>query len=214
MPLTLYFHPLASYCHKALIALYENGTPFTPHLVDLGNAEANAAFKSIWPMGKFPVLADGARIVPESTTIIEHLALHRPGPWAPLPADAAHPADVRALDRFWDLHVHNNMQKVIGDRIRPADKKDPFGVEQALAAVHTALGMAEGQMASRRWAAGEALTLADCAAAPPLFFCDLVVTPLAGSYPNLAAYLERLKTRPSYARVLAEAEPYLGWVPR
>lgn len=213
MALTLYFHPLSSYCHKALIALYENGTPFTPHLVDLGNAEANAAFKAIWPVGKFPVLADGDRIVPESTTIIEYLALHHPGPWTPIPADAEQASEVRALDRFWDLHVHNNMQKIIGDRIRSADKKDPFGVEQALAAVHTALAITEKQMTSRTWAAGDAFTLADCAAAPPLFYCDLVVTPLA-RYPNLAAYLERLKLRPSYARALKEAEPYLSWVPR
>src|SRR6478609_364915 len=105
MSLTLYFHPLSSYCHKVLIALYENGTPFTPHLVDLGNADSNAAFKAVWPMGKFPVLADGARIVPESTTIIEYLALNHPGHWSPLPADDVEAAGVRALDRFWDLHV-------------------------------------------------------------------------------------------------------------
>ena len=214
MSLTLYFHPLSSYCHKVLIALYENGTPFTPHLVDLGNADSNAAFKAVWPMGKFPVLADGARIVPESTTIIEYLALNHRGHWAPLPADDVEAAGVRALDRFWDLHVHNNMQKIIGDRIRPADKKDPFGVEQARAALSTALSIAEKDMATRQWAAGGAFTMADCAAAPPLFYCDLVVTPLAGRYPNLAAYLERLKARPSYGRALAEAEPYLGWVPR
>jgi len=214
MPLTLHFHPLSSYCHKALIALYENDISFTPHLVDLGNAEANAAFKAIWPVGKFPVLADGERIVPESTTIIEYLARHYPGRWAPIPSDADAAFEVRALDRFWDLHVHNNMQKIIGDRIRPAGAKDPFGVEQALAAVHTALDFADKQMAARPWAAGEAFTLADCAAAPPLFYCDLVVTPLKDRTPHLAAYLERLKARPSYARALKEAEPYLDWVPR
>src|SRR3569832_1570308 len=147
MPLTLYFHPLSSYCHKALIALYENGTPFTPHLVDLGNAEANAAFKAVWPIAKFPVLADGARIVPESTTIIEYLALRHPGPWTPVPADADHAFEVRALDRFYDLHVHTNMQKIIGDRIRPADSKDPYGVAQARgaqAAAHTNAEAAQG----------------------------------------------------------------------
>src|SRR3569833_2126877 len=204
MPLTLYFHPLSSYCHKALIALYENGTPFTPHLVDLGNAEANAAFKAVWPMGKFPVLADGARIIPESTTIIEYLALHHPGPSKLIPADADAAFEVRALARFYDLHVHDNMQRIIGDRIRPADKKDPFGVEQALAALHTALGVAEAQMAKRNWAAGDAFTLADCAAAPPLFYCDLAITPHTNHKPNLAAYLGRLKERPSYARALKE----------
>jgi len=214
MALTLYFHPLSSYCHKALIALYENGTPFTPHLVDLGNAEANAAFKAVWPIGKFPVLADGARIVPESTTIIEYLALRHPGPWTPVPADAEQAFEVRALDRFYDLHVHTNMQKIIGDRIRHADSKDPYGVAQARGALTAALAIAEKTMATRQWAAGDAFSLADCAAAPTLFYSDMVIAPLKDTHPNLAAYLGRLKERPSYARALAEAEPYLGWVPR
>lgn len=214
MTLTLYFHPLASYCHKPLIALYENGTAFTPHPVDLGNAEAKAAFKAIWSIGKFPVLADGERIVPESTPIIEYLARHHPGAARLIPDDGEAAFAVRALDRFYDLHIHTNMQKIIGDRIRPADKKDSYGVEEALAALNIALGLAERQMAARTWAAGEDFTLADCAAAPPLFYCDLAVTPLSGRYSNLAAYLARLKARPSYARVLKEAEPYLHWVPR
>jgi len=212
MALTLYMHPLSSYCHKALIALYENATPFTPHPVDLGNAEQAATFKAIWPIGKFPVLADGERIVPESTGIIEYLAVRHPGPVDLIPAAIA--LDVRALDRFWDLHVHSHMQKIIGDRIRPADGKDPYGVAQARAALETALGLAERQMASRPWAAGDAFTMADCAAAPPLFYCDLAVAPLAPGYPNLAAYLDRLRERPSYARALAEAKPYLDFVPR
>jgi glutathione S-transferase len=212
MPLTLYFHPLSSYCHKVLIALYENGTAFTPRIVNLMDQEDAAAFKRLWPVGKFPVLTDGERVVPESTTIIDYLGQHHPGPTPLIPADAA--LDVRAIDRFYDLHVHNHMQKIIGDRLRPADKKDPLGVEQARAAADTALAVAEQQMASRRWAAGENFTMADCAAAPPLFYFDRAVTPLAPRYPALAAYLERLKARPSYARALAEAEPYLHLVPR
>ena len=214
MSLTLYFHPLSSYCHKALIALYENATPFTPHLVDLGDAEANAAFKAIWPVGKFPVLTDGARVVPESTTIIEYLALHCPGPVKLVPQDADAAVEARARDRFYDLHVHTHMQKIIGDRLRPADKKDPFGVAQAQAALATALAMLETEMATRTWAVGDDFTIADCAAAPPLFYLDGAVTPLAPTYPNLAAYLGRLKRRPSYARALAEAEPYMHLVPR
>ena len=214
MSLTLYFHPLSSYCHKALIALYENATPFTPHLVDLGNAEANAAFKAIWPVGKFPVLTDGARVVPESTTIIEYLAAHHPGPVKLVPENADAALEVRALDRFYDLHVHTHMQKIIGDRIRPADQKDPYGVAQALAAMHTALGLAERQTATRQWAAGDGFTLADCAAAPTLFYIDCAIAPLAGSYPQLGAYLARLKQRPSYARALAEAEPFMHLLPR
>jgi glutathione S-transferase len=212
MALTLHMHPLSSYCHKVLIALYENGTAFTPRIVNLMDQEDAAAFKRLWPVGKFPVLTDGERVVPESTTIIDYLGQHHPGPTPLIPADAA--LDVRAIDRFYDLHVHNHMQKIIGDRLRPADKKDPLGVEQARAAADTALAVAEQQMASRRWAAGENFTMADCAAAPPLFYFDRAVTPLAPRYPALAAYLERLKARPSYARALAEAEPYLHLVPR
>lgn len=214
MSLTLYLHPLSSYCHKVLIALYENGTPFTPHLVDLGDKEARAAFKNIWPMGKFPVLKDGERVVPESTVIIDHLARHHPGRVKLIPEAAETAAEVRAIDRFYDLHVHTHMQKIIGDRIRPADKKDPFGVEQARTAMNTALAMVEKDMGARTWAAGDAFSLADCAAAPALFYIDKAIAPLAGPYPHLADYLERLKARPSYARALQEAEPYMHMLPR
>jgi glutathione S-transferase len=212
MALTLYLHPLSSYCHKALIALYETDTPFTPHVVDLGDAGSASAFKTIWPIGKFPVLVDGERVIPESTGIIEYLAARHPGPADLIPPDIA--LDVRALDRFYDLHLHTPMQKIIGDRLRSAETKDALGVEQARAALDTALAIAERQTASRHWAAGEVFTMADCAAAPPLFYIDMVVAPLAARYPNLAAYLGRLRDRPSYARALAEAKPYLDFVPR
>lgn len=216
MSLTLYFHPLSSYCHKALIALYENGTPFTPHLVDLSNPEASAAFKQLWPVGKFPVLRDEAanKTIAESTVIIDYLAQHFPGAVKLIPDQPGAAFAVRALDRFFDLHVHNHMQKIIGDRLRPADKRDAYGVEQARAAMDVALDVAEKDMATRTWAAGDDFTLADCATAPPLFYVDMALSPLAGTYPNLLAYLERMKLRPSYARVLAEAKPFLHWVPR
>lgn len=216
MSLTLHLHPLSSYCQKVLIALYENGTPFTPHLVDLANAEANAAFKKLWPIGKFPVLRDEAadRTIPESTVIIDYLGQHYPGPVKLIPDDAEAALAVRALDRFYDLHVHTHMQKIIGDRLRPADKKDAYGVEQARAAMNVALAIVDKDMATRTWAAGEDFTLADCAAAPALFYIDMVVAPLAPAYPNLAAYLGRLTQRPSYARALEEAQPFMHWVPR
>lgn len=213
MALTLYLHPLSSYCHKALIAFYENGIPFTPQIVDLSNAESAAAFKKIWPVGKFPVLRDGDRVVPESTSIIEYLAQNFPGPVKLVPDAPDAALAVRALDRFYDLHIHNNMQRIIGDRLRPAGKKDAFGVAQLRAALDTALAVAEKDMAGRRWAAGDDFTLADCAAAPALFYADRVIAPLAPAYPNLAAYLGRLKQRPSYARALAEAAPYFHLVP-
>ena len=216
MSLTLYLHPLSSFCHKALIAFYENDIPFTPHIVDLGNAESVAAFKKIWPVGKFPVLHDAARdrLVPESTSIIEYLTLHYPGRIKLVPDDTELAAAVREADRFYDLSVHVPMQKVITDRLRPAGKNDTFGVEQARELLHTALDIAERKMALRPWATGDQFTMADCAAAPTLFYTDMAIAPLAGAYPHLAAYLGRLKDRPSYARVLKEAEPYLHWVPR
>jgi glutathione S-transferase len=215
MSLMLFYHPLSSYCHKVLIALYENGTPFTPKLVELHKPESRAAFTAIWPVGKFPVLRDetNGRVVPESTTIIEYLGLHQAGAAKLIPSAAEAALEVRALDRFFDLHVHTHMQRIIGERLRPEGSKDPLGLTQAHAALDVALGLAEKNISGRIWAAGEDFTMADCAAAPTLFYIDMAVTSLA-SYPNLVGYLGRLKRRPSYARVLAEAEPYMHLVPR
>jgi glutathione S-transferase len=214
MSLTLYLHPLSSFCHKALIALYENDTPFTPHNVDLSNAEQSAAFKAIWPIGKFPVLKDGATVVPETTSIIEYLARHFPGHSKLIPDDVEAAREVRAQDRFYDLNVHLMMQKIIGDRMRPEGGKDTYGVTYAREKLQTALAIVDKDMANKTWAAGESFTMADCAAAPTLFYTNMVVMPLAGEYPNAAAYLDRLTKRPSYARALEEAKPYLHMVPR
>jgi glutathione S-transferase len=216
MSLTLYLHPLSSFCHKALIALYENGTPFTPHSVDLSNAEETAAFKAVWPVGKFPVLRDDAagRTIPESNSIIEYLALHFPGNSKLIPDNAEAAFEVRAQDRFFDLNIHLMMQKIIGDRIRPEASKDPYGVAYARDKLRTALTIVDNDMATRTWAAGDSFSMADCAAAPTLFYTDMVVMPLAPDFPNAAAYLDRLTKRPSYARALKEAEPYLHMVPR
>lgn len=216
MALTLYLHPLSSYCHKALIALYENDTPFTPHVVDLGDAASSAAFKKVWPVGKFPVLRDNAagKTIPESTSIIEYLAQKYPGPVKLVPEDPQVALEVRALDRFYDLHVHFHTQKIITDRIRPAGQNDTFGVEQSRGIARAALALADTDMSDRTWAAGEDFSMADCAAGPPLFYYDYAVEPLAGRYDNLAAYLGRMKQRPSYARALKEAEPFLQYVPK
>ena len=215
MALTLYFHPLSSFCHKALIALYENGTPFTPQKVDLMDEKESTAFKKLWPVGKFPVLRDdkNKKTIPESTTIIEYLAQCYPGPVELVPKDAGQALTVRAQDRFYDLNVHLLTQKVITDRIRPAGQNDKFGVDHARGLLHTALGIIDKDMARKTWAAGEAFTMADCAAAPTLFYYNRAVEPLAGSFDNVAAYLDRLVKRPSYARALKEAEPFLKYVP-
>ena len=215
MSLTLHFHPLASYCHKALIALYENDVAFTPNLVDLSKDTERAALLALWPIGKFPVLCDAARslTVPESTVIIEYLDRYYPGPTRFIPADFDAAWQTRLRDRFYDLHVHEPMQKIVGDRIRPAGRKDPHGVEEAKARLRTAYGMIEQQMATQTWAMGEAFGLADCAAAPALFYANEVL-PFGEAHGKLAAYLGRLKARPSYARVLKEAEPYFAMFPR
>src|SRR5262245_12098662 len=194
MSLTLYYHPLASFCWKALIALYENGTPFTPHLVDLGDPEAAAAFRALWPIRKFPVLVDNdtGSMIPESTTIIEYLEQHYPGRMPLIPADADTARNVRLADRLHDLYLHLPMQKIMTDRLRPAGKNDPHGVEEAKATLLTALGILEKDMAGRTWAAGETFTMADCAACPALYYGNMAV-PFTATHPNIAAYLARLQ---------------------
>lgn len=213
MSLKLYYHPLSSFCQKVLIALYENDTPFEPVLVNLGDEASRAAFLKVWPIGKFPVLRDEARerTVPESSIIIEYLAQHFPGRSTLIPADAELARQMRMRDRFYDLYVNVPMQKIVTDRLRPPGQNDAYGVGQAREALRTACAMTEQEMANKTWAMGESFSMADCAAAPALFYTDRVVG--LGSYPNASAYLNRLKERPSYARALREAEPYFSMIP-
>ncbi len=215
MTLALYQHPLSSFCQKVLIALYENDTPFEGHVVDFFDEAANAAFKKIWPIGKFPVLRDEkiGKTIPESTTIIEYLAQNYPGDAKLIPDDPGAAFEARAQDRFYDLSIHVPMQKVITDRLRPKGQNDTLGVEQARSVLQAALGIADRLMAKRTWAAGESFSIADCAAGPTLFYVNMAVVPLAGSYANVAAYLDRLTRRPSFARALDDAKPYLKYVP-
>ena len=215
MALTLHFHSLSSYCHKVLIALYENDTPFTPNSVNLQNADERNALIKLWPIGKFPVLQDHARdwSVSESSIIIEYLDLHYPGVTRLVPEDPDLARQMRFRDRFFDLYIHLPMQKVVGDRLRPAGAKDPHGVAQARSQMATALGMVEQAMAGKIFANGESFSLADCSAAPALFYADKVM-PFARTHPNAAAYLKRLTERPSYARALKEAEPYFQFFPK
>jgi len=213
MALALHFHPLSSYCHKVLIALYENGTPFEKRLVNLGDPVEAAAFNKLWPCGQFPVLQDGDRTIPESTVIIEHLDQHHPGKTRFIPADGELAGQVRFKDRFYDWHLHRHMQKVVVDRLRPEGKKDPHGVEDAKARIDVSLGMIDAEMAGKTWAVGDAFTLADCAAGPPLFYIDKMF-PLAEKHQNAARYLKRLLERPSYARTIEEAKPYFSMLPK
>lgn len=212
MTTELFFHPLSSFCWKALIALYENATPFEPRLVDFGNAESRDAFFAIWPLGKFPVLRDRGHVIPESTIIIEYLAQHHPGPVALVPADSDRAREARLRDRFYDGYVHRPMQQIVGDSLRPDGAHDPYGVAQARAQLRTSYKLVEADMAERTWALGDDFTLADCAAAPALYYADLV-EPLGDAHPHTAAYLARLVARPSIARVIAEASPYFVYSP-
>ncbi|MBL8628275.1 MAG: glutathione S-transferase family protein [Rhodospirillaceae bacterium] len=213
--LKLFFHPLSSFCHKVLIALYENNTLFEPVVVDLGSADSSAEMRRLWPIAKFPLLRDDARnqTVPESSIIIEYLAQHYPGPSTLIGKNEDFARDTRLKDRFYDLHVQVPMQKIVGDRIRPQDQRDPLGVSQARAALKTALDIAEKDLAGKTWVMGDMFTMADCAAAPALFYANLVL-PYADTHKTVTAYFERLKQRPSYARVLKEAEPFMQYFPR
>jgi glutathione S-transferase len=215
MSLTLHHHPLASFCWKALIALYENDIPFTPNPVNLGDAAERAALLKLWPIGKFPVLRDDARdkTIPESSIIIEYLDTHYPGRTRFIPENPELALQARLRDRFYDLYVHLPMQKIVGDRLRHADKRDPHGVEEARAQLKTSYHMIEQQMAAGPWAIGEAFSIADCAALPPLFYGNMV-EPFGEANKNVAGYFERLKARPSIARVMKEAERYFSMVPK
>lgn len=214
MSLTLHMHPLSSYCWKVLIALYENDTPFEGQLVDLGDPLVVAAFKALWPTTKMPLLLDAAhdRTVPESSIIIEYLQSAYPGPVRFIPADPEAALRTRLMDRLFDLYVMAPMQAIVADRIRPDGAKDPYGVAQAQAQLAMAYGLLETELAGRTWAAGESFSLADCAAAPALFYADKVA-PLTAAHPTVRAYLDRLVARPSFARVLREAEPYFAMFP-
>jgi glutathione S-transferase len=214
VPLKFYFHPLASFCWKPLIALYENGTPFEPVIVDLMDETSAAAFRAVWPMARFPVLRDEGRdhTVAESTIVIEYLDAFYPGETRFIPTTPGEAWQVRFWDRFFDNYVQEPMQKIVTDRLRPEGQNDYFGVDHAKAQLRDAYPFVERELQSKTWIMGETFTLADCAAAPALFYADTVV-PFDAAHKNLAAYLDRLIARPSFARVLKEAEPYFRLFP-
>lgn len=214
MTLTLYLHPLASFCHKVLIALYENGTAFDSRIVDFADAGSAAALLDKWPVGKIPILHDEAagHTIPETSIIIEYLQAHYPGPVRLLPDDPEQLLQVRLWDRFYDLYVSVPMQKIVTDRIRPADAYDPHGVGDARGMLDQAYKMIEAHMQERLWATGDDFTMADCAALPGLFFAS-IVHPFTSEQQALSSYLEHLLQRPSVKRVLSEAQPYFSMFP-
>jgi glutathione S-transferase len=214
MPPKFYYHPLASFCWKPLIALYENGSAFEPVVVDLMDEASAAAFRAVWPMAKFPVLRDDVRghTVAESTVVVEYLDAHFPGPVRFIPEDPDLAWQARMWDRFYDFYVHEQMQKIVLDRLRPAGGNDPTGVELARQQLRQSYDILEGRMAGREWAVGASFGLADCAASPALFYAN-TVEPFDATHRALTAYLGRLMRRPSFTRVLKEAEPWFGNFP-
>ncbi len=205
MNLQLFAHPFSCYCQKVLIALYADGTPFEYRMLSPEHPENGAAFAAAWPIGKFPLLIDDGRAVPESTMIIEHLQARHPGPnrWIP---EGERGRDVRLLDRIFDTYVMTPMQKIVGDALRPDGANDPHGVAEARALLNTAYDWLEHRLPDGGWAVGDNATLADCAAGPSLFYADWV-EPI-GSRRILAAYRSRLLDYPPFARAVDEARPY------
>jgi len=211
LALTLHSHPLSSYCWKVLIALYEKGLPFEAKTVDLGDGDARAAFAALWPTGKIPLLQDGDRFVPETSIQIEHLDLHYGGARM-LPGDPAARLEVRLWDRVFDNYVMSALQHAVGHYLRPEDQRDPLALDTARRQLAMAYAMIEARMPGSTWAVGETFTLTDCAAAPSLFYASIFM-PFPDGHPRLSAYFERLIARPSVARVIADARPYLRYFP-
>jgi len=205
MALTLYAHPFSSYCQKVLIPLYENETPFSLRV--LADAEAAREFEALWPLKRMPILIDEGRTIMEATVIIEHLALHHAGPVRLLPDDPKSALDVRFMDRFFDNYVMAPMQRIVSDAMRTPDKRDAQTVAEARALLDTAYRWLDQRMANREWASGGEFSLADCAAAPALFYADWT-HPIGAAFGNVRAYRRRLLLRPSFARAVDEARPY------
>lgn len=205
--LALYAHPFSSYCQKVLIALYESGEPFEYKLLSPEEPENGAALARLWPLGKFPVLVDGNRTLIESSIIVEYLDRHYPGSAPLIPHDADEALEVRFLDRFFDNYVMTPMQRIVADYMRPVENRDAQTVTEARALLDRAYGWLDAHMAGRRWAAGDAFSLADCAAAPSLFYADWV-NPIADIWTHARAYRNRLLAQPSFARAVDEARPY------
>jgi glutathione S-transferase len=207
MSLTLYAHPFSSYCQKVLIALYENDTPFSFRMLGPENPAAFGELQELWPIGKFPVLLDEGLTVVESSIIIEHLGLRHPGPVQLLPRDPEAALEVRFMDRFFDAYVMNAMNVPVAEAIRKEGGRKDLAMREAAVVLERAYTWLEIRLAGRSWAVGDAFTLADCAAAPALFYADWVHE-IGPDYPVLRAYRSRLLSRPSFARAVEEARPY------
>jgi glutathione S-transferase len=209
--LQLFGHPFSSYTQKVLIALWADETPFEYRILEQDHPENMEELKRHWPFGQFPLLLDDGRPFAESTPIIEHLqaehgGIHR---WIP-GGDIGR--RVRFLDRFFDLYVMDQMSLAVFNAIRPEDSRDPYGVARAMGRLRTAYDWLEENLGDGPWAVGEEFTLADCAAAPSLFYADWVEEIGLGR-PRLSAYRARLLAHPVIKRAVDEARPYRSYFP-
>jgi glutathione S-transferase len=202
----LYAHPFSSYCQKVLIALYENDTPFELRMLAPGDERVAAEHEALWPLKRMPVLVDGGLTVVEASIIVEHLALHHPGRVRLIPEDPRAALEVRMMDRIFDNYVMTPMQRIVGDRLRAPEHRDTHGVAEARELLEIAYRWLDGMLRGREWAAGD-FGLADCSAAPALFYADWV-HPIGEQFTNVRAYRRRLLARPSFARAVDEARPY------
>ena len=212
MTLTFYGHPFSSYCQKALIALYENDIPFAWQVLSPDNPEAGGAFAALWPIRKFPLLVDGDRTVMEATSIVEYLGAAYPGPVRLIPDDAKAAVEVRMMDRIFDNYVMTPQGKCVFDALRSEGERDPRGVADAKAMLETSYRWLDGRLKGHEWAVGDDFTLADCAAAPSLFYADWT-HPIPAEFTTLIAYRGRLLARPSFARAVDEARPFRPFFP-
>lgn len=210
MTVELFAHPFSSYCQKALIAFYENDIPFTYRMME--DPGVGEEFASLWPLKRFPILRESGQVVVEATILIEYLHLHHPGPVKLIPEDPDLAFEVRMLDRFFDNYVMTPQGRFVTDALRPAEHRDPYGVEEARKMLDTSYAWLDQRMQGRTWAVGETFTLADCAAAPSLFYADWTHR-ITEEYGNLLAYRARLLQRPSFARAVEEARGFRHYFP-
>lgn len=210
MSMEFFAHPFSSYCQKALIALYENDVTFTYRMLE--EEGVGETFASLWPLKRFPILRDDGRVVLEASIIIEYLQVRCPGPVKLIPENPELAVEVRMLDRIFDNYVMTPQGKFVFDALRPAENRDPTGVEEARRMLDASYAWLDQRMEGRTWAVGETFTMADCAAAPSLFYADWTY-PIPERHRHLKAYRERLLLRPSFARAVDEARPFRPYFP-
>lgn len=210
---TLHYHPLSSCCHKLLIALDVLGVDVDKRLLNLGDPAERAAHLALWPTGKIPLLVDQGRPIGETSIIIEHLQRHHAGPGRTLiPQDPEAALEVRLWDRLFDLYVMTPMQALTADLLRPDGDRDAYGVARARDGLSSAYTWIDRHLEGRTWVAGDVFSMADCAAAPALFYAVTYV-PLSPQHGRLAAYFDRLMDHPPVARTIDQARPYFRFYP-